>query len=51
MAELTFALPELVGLEADALIVGTFSTPDGVRLAAGADPADAALDGTAAGGT
>src|SRR6185503_5931864 len=45
VAELTFALPELDGLEADALIVGTFSTPDGVRLAAGGDAADAALDG------
>ena len=45
VAELTFALPELDGLEADALVVGTFSTPDGVRLAAGADAADAALDG------
>jgi leucyl aminopeptidase len=45
VAELTFALPELDGLDADALVVGTFSTPDGVRLAAGADVADAALDG------
>jgi leucyl aminopeptidase len=45
VAELTFALPELDGLDADALVVGTFSSPDGVRLAAGADVADAALDG------
>ena len=45
MAELTFALPELDGLEADALVVGTFSTPDGVRPAPGGDAADAALDG------
>ena len=45
MAELTFAPPELDGLAADAIVVGTFSSPDGVRLAAGADAADAALDG------
>jgi leucyl aminopeptidase len=45
VAELTFALPELDGLDADAIVVGTFSSPDGVRLAAGADAADAALDG------
>ena len=45
MAELTFALPDLAGLDADALVVGTVSTPDGVRLAPGAEAADAALDG------
>jgi leucyl aminopeptidase len=45
VAELTFALPDLDGLEADALVVGIFSTPDGVRLADGAELADAALDG------
>ncbi|HEV7656911.1 MAG TPA: leucyl aminopeptidase [Mycobacteriales bacterium] len=45
MAELTFALPELGGLEADALIVGTHSSPDGVRAAAGSEVADAALGG------
>jgi leucyl aminopeptidase len=45
VAELTFALPELTGLEADALVVGTYSGPDGVRLAPGAEVADAALDG------
>jgi leucyl aminopeptidase len=45
VAELTFALPNLDGLEADALIVGMHSAGDGVRLAGGADPADAALDG------
>ena len=45
MAELTFALQDLDGLDAGALVVGTFAGPDGVRLAAGADTADAALDG------
>jgi leucyl aminopeptidase len=45
VVELIFALPDLAGLDADALIVGTVSTPDGVRLAAGAEVADAALDG------
>ncbi|HST67964.1 MAG TPA: leucyl aminopeptidase [Mycobacteriales bacterium] len=45
MAELTFAPPELDGLDADAIVVGTFSSPDGVQLAAGAEVADAALDG------
>jgi leucyl aminopeptidase len=45
VAELTFALPELEGLDADALVVGTYSSPDGVRLAPGAGAADAALDG------
>jgi leucyl aminopeptidase len=45
VAELTFALPDLAALEADAIVVGTYSSPDGVRLAAGAEVADAALDG------
>jgi leucyl aminopeptidase len=45
VAELTFAPPELDGLAADAIVVGTFSSPDGVQLAAGAEAADAALDG------
>ena len=45
MAELTFALPVLDGLDADALVVGTFSSGDGVRLAPGAEAADAALNG------
>jgi leucyl aminopeptidase len=45
VVELIFALPDLAGLDADALIVGTVSTPDGVRLAPGAEVADAALDG------
>src|SRR5829696_632496 len=45
VAELTFALPELDGLDADALVVGTYSSPDGMRLAPGAEAADAALDG------
>ncbi|CAA9236755.1 MAG: Cytosol aminopeptidase PepA [uncultured Corynebacteriales bacterium] len=48
MAELTFALPDLDGLDADALVVGTFSAGsrgEGVRLAPGAEAADAALDG------
>jgi len=43
VAELTFALPELDGLDADALVVGTYSSPDGMRLAPGAEAADAAL--------
>ena len=45
MAELTFASADLDGLEADALVVGTVATADGVRLAPGAEIADAALDG------
>ena len=45
MADLTFALPDLDGLAADALVVGTLATPDGVRLAPGGEVADAALDG------
>jgi len=45
VAELTFAPPTVDGLAADALVVGTFSTPDGVRLAPGAEIADDALGG------
>jgi leucyl aminopeptidase len=45
VAQLTFAPPTADGLAADALVVGTFSTPDGVRLAPGAELADQALGG------
>ncbi|MFL6128056.1 MAG: M17 family peptidase N-terminal domain-containing protein, partial [Mycobacteriales bacterium] len=45
MAELTFAPPTVAGLTADALVVGIFSVPDGVRLAPGAEIADEALGG------
>jgi leucyl aminopeptidase len=45
VADLTFALPDLAGLAADALVVGTLASPDGVRLAPGSEVADAALDG------
>ncbi len=45
MAELTFAPSTETGLTADALVIGTFSTPDGVRPAPGAELADAALGG------
>jgi leucyl aminopeptidase len=49
VAELTFAPPTVAGLPVDALVVGTFSTPDGVRLAPGAEIADGALGGGLAG--
>jgi leucyl aminopeptidase len=45
VAELTFAPPTLDGLAVDALVVGTFTTPDGVRPAPGAELADTALGG------
>ena len=45
MPELTFAQADLAGLEADALVVGTLATLDGVRLAPGAEVADGALSG------
>ena len=45
MAELTLSPPDLETLDADALVVGAFKTPDGVRLAPGAEAADRALEG------
>jgi leucyl aminopeptidase len=45
VAQLTFAPPTAAGLAADALVVGTFSTSDGIRLAPGAELADQALGG------
>jgi leucyl aminopeptidase len=45
VAELTFAPPTVDGLAADALVVGTFRTLDGVRLAPGAEIADEPLAG------
>jgi leucyl aminopeptidase len=57
VAELTLSPPDPAGLDADALVVGLFKTPDGVRPGPGWEVADAALGGrlleaaTALGGT
>ena len=45
VAELTLSPADLGGVDADALVIGTFKTPDGVVLAPGAEAVDAAFDG------
>ena len=45
MAQLTLSPIELDQVGADAIVVGVFKTPDGPRLAPGAEVADRALDG------
>jgi leucyl aminopeptidase len=45
VAELTLSPANLGTLDADALVVGTFKTPDGVQLAPGAEAVDSALHG------
>jgi leucyl aminopeptidase len=45
VASLTLADPDLSTVRADAVVIGVLKTPDGPRLAPGADDLDRALDG------
>jgi leucyl aminopeptidase len=45
VASLTLADPDLSTVRADALVIGVLKTPDGLRLAPGAEDLDRALDG------